>query len=296
MTRALSYFFDEALRSLWRRRGATVLALLAGAVSLAVLGGFLLATATARRVVDRWASAAEVSIYLTDSATPEERAAIEQAVTASGLAASHTYVSREQALDRFQRMFPDLAPAARALESNPLPASYEVRLRDEASEPAAVDGLAERLRGLPGVEDVRYDRQWLERLLTLIGGVRTAGLTIAAILALASCLTVTTVVRLTLHARRREIEIMQLVGAPLAYIRGPFVVEGLLLGFGGGLLALVLLWALWAMLADTLQASGAAILAPGDLRFLRWTWAIALLAGGAVIGAAGGAVAAREAR
>ena len=293
--RALSYFLDEALRSLWRRRGSTLLALLAGAVSLTVLGGFLLATAAAERVVDRWSRVAELSVYLADDVTPAQRAAVEEALATSEIAEDHAFVSPAAALERFEQTFPDLAPAARSLEANPLPAAYEVHLRSDASSAAGVDELAARLRTLAGVEDVRYDRQWIERLLALIGGVRTVGLTIAAVLALAACLTITTVVRLALHTRRREIEIMQLVGAPLAYIRGPFVVEGLVLGLGGGVLAVVLLAALWGTLSETIRTGTAAVVAPGDLQFLRWTWTLALLAGGALIGAIGGAVAAREA-
>ncbi len=98
---------------------------------------------------------------------------------------------------------------------------------------------------MPGVSDVRYDRRWIERLMSVVTAIRTAGLAIAAILALAACLTIAGVVRLALHARRAEIEIMQLVGAPLAYIRGPFVLEGTLLGLLGALVAVAALVAVY---------------------------------------------------
>src|SRR4029453_1688010 len=128
------------------------------------------------------------------------------------------------------------------LDRNPFPASFEVRLKPEARvSDVAVDRLAETLSKTPGGAGVRYDRRLLGRLNAAIGFVRGIGLLIVAMLALAAALTVANVVRLAAYARREEIEIMQLVGAPLAYVRGPFVAEGVLQGGVGALLALVLL-------------------------------------------------------
>ena len=110
------------------------------------------------------------------------------------------------------------------LGDNPLPASYEVRLRAGADQ--AVDSLLAEVRQLPGVADVRYDRQWLQRLLAAIGVVRGLGLVLGILLTIAAALTVANVVRLALYARRDELDIMQLVGAPQVYIRGPFVDGG----------------------------------------------------------------------
>src|SRR5207248_4987211 len=106
---------------------------------------------------------------------------------------------------------------------------------------SAVDALGSRLRQTPGVADVRYDRQWLSRVLAAITVVRGAGLILGAVLTVAAALTVANVVRLALYARRDEIDIMQLVGAPHAYIRGPFVMEGVMQGGVGALAALAAL-------------------------------------------------------
>ena len=113
-----------------------------------------------------------------------------------------------------------------------------MRLRTGAAAEAGVDALGAKLRQTPGVADVRYDRQWLDRLMSAIDVVRGVGLVLGAVLTIAAALTVANVVRLALHARRDEIEIMQLVGAPPVYIRGPFVMEGVLQGGVGALVAL----------------------------------------------------------
>lgn len=126
--------------------------------------------------------------------------------------------------------------------------------------------------------------------------MRTAGLALGLVLALAACLTITGVVRLALHARRAEIEIMQLVGAPLAYIRGPFVLEGTLLGLLGALVALAALAALYLAGREPLAAWAAGLVELGDLRFLPASLAVALVGGGAAIGCVAGLLAARTAR
>jgi cell division transport system permease protein len=294
--RALSYFFDEAVRSLWRRRGASLLAAATSSVSLLVLGLFLLAGSNASRVIERWSAAAELSVYLADSATDENRRVIERALTASGLVSGQSFVSQAEALRRFSTQFPDLAASARSLPTNPLPASYDVRIRPERAHDAKVDALAERLKVMDGVSDVRYDRRWLDRLVRVVTAARTAGVVLAVLLIVASCITVMSVVRLTLFARRQEIEIMQLVGAPLSYIRGPFVMEGTILGTFGALIASFALWATFAACRELLLARASGIVDAGDLHFLRASVVAALFLGGAAIGCLGGALAARGAR
>lgn len=293
--RALSYFFDEAGRSLWRRPGPSATAVLTIASSVLVLGAFLLAGVNARGVIDRWSRGAELSVYFADGATPEQRAAVTRAVEASGIALEHTFVPADEALDRFATQFPDLAASARTLPENPLPASIEVRLRPDRADDPAVAAFAADVRQLPGVSDVQYDQRWIQRLLAAVRVVQGAGMSLALVLIVASGLTVTSVVRLALHARRPEIEIMQLVGAPLAYIRGPFVLEGLLQGLAGAIVAVIVLWMAYASAREPLlQAAG--LLTAQDLRFLPWLWTAGLVLGGALVGCLGGALAARLAR
>ena len=149
---------------------------------------------------------------------------------------------------------------------------------------------------MDGVSDVRYDRRWLDRLVRVVTAVRTAGLVLAGLLIVAACVTVMSVVRLTLFARRQEIEIMQLVGAPLSYIRGPFVMEGTILGLVGAIIATAALWAAFAAWKGRLLETAAGLVDPGSLTFLPVTVAAGLILGGAAIGCVGGALAARGAR
>jgi cell division transport system permease protein len=295
--RALRYFLAEASGSLWRRRPAALLAVLTIASGLFVLGFFLVLNANLQRLVGRWTESAELSIYLRDDATGEQMRSIDDFVGRSGLAAAREYVSKERAGARFKEDFPDLAATAEKLDRNPFPASIEVRVKPEVRDAdAALDSLASNVGAMPGVADVRYDRRWLSRLNGAVRLVRGIGFLIVVMLAVASALTVANVVRLAAAARRDEIEIMQLVGAPHAYVRGPFVVEGVLQGGIGAVAAIALLWGLFAIVRAQYGTLAADVMGIGDLTFLPVQLWLGLIVGGMLLGCAGGFIVARSVR
>ena len=135
---------------------------------------------------------------------------------------------------------------------------------------------------------MRYDRRWIDRLLAVVRVIRGVGFALAASAGLAAAVTVMSVVRLALLARRQELEIMQLVGAPLAYIRGPFVVEGTLLGLVGAVLSLAALLGAVSVRARPAVAWASGIMDTGDLTFLPAASIVGLLLGGTLIGPSAG--------
>ncbi len=295
--RALQYFFTEAAASLWRGRRAAILAILTIAAGLFVLGLFLGLNGNLQRLVGRWTASAELSVFLKDDATAAEMRTLDELIAGSGLVESRETVSKMQAAARFREDFPDLAGAVERLDSNPFPASIDVRLKPDAGAAGpAVDTLAATLGGMAGVADVRYDRRWLTRLNAMIRFVRAVGLLIIIVLAMASALTIANVVRLAAAAREKEIDIMELVGAPIAYVRGPFIVEGILQGGAGALLALAMLWALFAAMQARYGQMAADALGLGAITFLPWTVSLGLVAAGMVLGCLGGLVVARGVR
>jgi len=293
MGRVWSYAFDEAMRSLWRGRQSGMLSTATIALALFVLGAFLVVTANLDRLGAEWSSAAEMSVYMKDDASQADRDAVEATLTPGGVVAGREFVSKGDALRRFKQTFGELAGTADALGTNPIPASYEVRLKTP-SQPAEVEPLVARLREVPGVADVRYDRQWLDRLQSAIGIVRTVGLGLGLLLTVAAALTVANVVRLALYARRDEIEIMQLVGAPRAYIRGPFVMEGVLQGGIGALIALTALAVVFFVMRARYQPAFASVVNLSTVRFLSVELCVLMVAGGMAVGCLGGFVSARE--
>jgi cell division transport system permease protein len=290
--RALQYAFDEATASLWRGRRSGLLSIGTIALALFVLGGFLVMTANLERLGAEWSRSAEMSVYLNDDVTDGERRAIEGALAPSEIVASQEYVSKATALARFKETFSDLAGSLETLGDNPLPASYEVRLKPGPAAEAGLESLGAQLRETAGVADVRYDRQWLGRLMSAIAIIRGVGLVMGAVLTVAAALTVASVVRLALHARRDEIEIMQLVGAPPAYVRGPFVMEGVIQGGVGALVALAALAVAFFSLRGPYLTPLAEAVNLARVDFLPAGLAVLLVAGGMLVGCIGGLVAA----
>ena len=293
--RAIDYALREGWRNLLRGRGSSAAAVIAIALAIIVLGSLLLATWNVQRLLTQWTAASEFSVYLSDEATSEERGAIEAVIDRSGIADGHEYVSKADALGRFRRDFAELASLASSFDDNPFPASVEVRIRPEAERDGRAQGLVEQVATLPGVADVRYDREWLTRVASGLNAIRGTGFALGMLMALAAAVTVASVVRLGLQARRDEIEIMQLVGSPLAFIRGPFIAEGLLQGGLGSLVALFVLWVGFAAAGAWWGPELGTMLEGASIRFLPVGLCAALVAGGMAVGAAGGLVAARHA-
>jgi len=290
--RAIEYAFRQGAASLWRSRGSSAFAVLAITLALVVLGVLLLLTWNAEQLLSRWTSASEFSVYLSDSTTSEQRGTIESAIDQSGVSAGREYVSKAQALTRFRKEFADLANLAEGLGDNPFPASIEVRVSPGAERDGRVDALVKKVVQLPGVVDVKYDRDWLARVASALDTVRAAGAALALLMGLAAAVTVAVVVRLGLLARHDEIEIMELVGAPLSYIRGPFVAEGFLQGGIGAILAILFLW-LSHSLANAWWGTDLRALLEGDvLRFLPVRLSVSLILGGMFVGSTGGLAAA----
>jgi cell division transport system permease protein len=294
--RALRYAFDEATASLWRNARTSLQSMFTITTALVVLGVFLLGAANLERLAARWMQAAEFSIYLGQSTTIEQRNVVERMLETSRAVASREYVTQSEAARRFARDFPDLADVAGVLADNPLPSSFEVRLVPGNEAAREAESLVTALRTTPGVVDVRYDRQWIDRVFDTIGAVRGIGLGLATILGLAAALTVASVVRLALASRTDEIEIMKLVGSPLAYVRGPFVAEGIIQGGIGGLVALAVLWALYGAASARWSGMTGGLLESGGLGFLPWHLCLLLLVGGLTVGCLGGWLASQSAR
>lgn len=292
----LAYAFDEARASLVRGGRGAIMSMGTIAIAFLALGGFLLVTTNLQRFVQQWMESAELSVFLRDDISDGEREGVRAHLTDEAAVLSVDYVSKEAALERFRTDFPELGDVSSTVGLNPFPASFEVRLRPGPGVADSAAAISRVVMPLDGVADVQFDRRWLERVLSLIAGVRAAGLAVTVVLLLGAAFTVTAVVRLSLHARRDELDIMQLVGAPEAFVRGPFVVEGLLLGGIGAVVALVILRLGFWLFQGWLGAGAAGDLGGLSLAFLGVSDMLLLSLAGVAVGALAGVVASRAAR
>lgn len=286
--RALAYFFEEALQSLWRSRLLNALSVVTIAVSLFVLGAFLAVASNLSEVVTRWTRKVQVTFYLEDGLAPQVRESLVGQLRDDPAVADVTVVSREEALARFRALFKDLASLPDELGQNPFPASVEATLKPGHQAVDEVLRLVHAFERAPGVEEAQYDLLWIQRLGTAVGLVRGIGAFLGGILILAGVFTISNVIRLTLYARQDELDIMRLVGATQAYVKGPFVAEGMALGGLGGVLAVAMLW-----IASRFVAQG--LLAASDLLGrpvvpLPPSLGVAIVLGGMAVGVLGSLV------
>lgn len=296
MRALLSYSLGEALSSLRRGWRASLLALLTTTAAVFVAAAALLVSINLREVFAKLGTASELTVYLRANAAPRDRDRIDGVLAQAPGVQSRRYVSPQDALRRFSADVPELASLTTALGENPFPPSFEVRLQPGAEGDATARQLVSTLEATGVVEDVRYDRQVIDRLLTGLTTTQQAGAMLASILVLAAILTITSVLRLSYLTRRDEISILYLVGAPPRAIRGPFVAEGLLQALAGAVLALIIL----AVTFTTFRANYGQVVVDAfglaDVQFLPWTWVAGLLLLSAGLGALAGLGAAWRAR
>jgi cell division transport system permease protein len=263
------------------RRGPVVTAVAVGTILVAVLVTGLAAGALlgGERVVSAWATRVPISVYLAPGADLDGARRAAESV-APGLEVRA--VTSEEALRRLRASLGDDGGVLDGLGEGVVPASLEVRAVGMSA--ARARDLAVALRRIPGAAEVDDAADWIARLDLLLGRARLVGTVLLAALALATAVLVSGTMRLAVYARRDEIEIMKLVGATDAHVAAPFLLEGLIQGLAGALLAVALLlgaaWALVPRLAAALPL--ASHLARGDV--LPGALVAALVAGGALLG------------
>ena len=260
-------------------------------LSLAALGGFWLVSLNLERAVTQWRERLRVVAYLREEPRSEAVAELIRKVQAVPGVQRVRYVSRSEALESLKRTLGGQSSVVDQLPRNPLPASVEVTPDEATATPEGTRALVQRLVALPEVEEVQGGAEWVESLAQWRRLFQLTGLGVGAVLALAAILTVTTATTLVLHVRRDEMEIMRLVGATERVIRLPLLLQGMAQGLMGAVIALGGLEAAYALLAPRLEPLLTLTLGLSRAVFLSAPEMLALLGGGAVLGALGGVLA-----
>ena len=289
-----SYFFREALRRIWKSKRTSFVAVAMIAMSLLILGTFLLVAENLERAVERWQGRSRVTIYFEPDATPQQIAAVGAFLAAHPDLARRHFVTSEEALARFKSYFTNLSGVVGQLDENPFPPSFEAEVAPRSAQSAAFANEMTAVRSMSGVEQVQFDWEWIRQLKRLIGLINVVGLIAGGILAIAAAFTIANVIRLTMMLYREEVEIMRLVGATERMIRGPFIIEGILQGTLGGLFAIGLLFAAFVVTRRFIAPSSALVWGFLLVGFLPWQKLAALVAGGTLAGWLGSWLSVRE--
>ena len=246
------YFIKETYKSIRRNGFMSFASISTVAVSLLVLGMFLMIFLNTNNLAQYLESQVQVSVYMQDSATDKELAAVKEKLTKMPGVVKVTQVSKQQALERFKKRLGDQEQLLNSLgKDNPFPNSFEVQV----DSPERIKVLTPQLGQLPKVETAKFGQEVVEHLFQLTKILRFGGILLVVFLAMATLFIISNTIRLTVFARRKEVIIMKYVGATDWFIRWPFLLEGMTLGFFGAVVAFILINSIYSGLLERIHAT-----------------------------------------
>jgi len=235
---SVPYILRETTYSVKRNPWLSVASILTVMVSLVILGFSIFFLANASNMAQSFESQLEIAAFMQNNTTPDQVQALQSQIQAMPGVASVTLVTKEQALEDFGKT---MGGSQSSLLSdlggtNPFPDKLTIKVTD----PKNVKVLADQIATMTGVDTVRYGQSYVDKLLKFTQWLRWIGFAVVAAFAAASMVLISINVKMNVFSRRREIQIMKLVGASNSYIRWPFLIEGMALGLVGGILAAIL--------------------------------------------------------
>lgn len=284
--RTSEYFIQEVFRSLKRNNWMTFASIGTVTVSLFVLGVFLLLVLNMNRLASTLESQVQISVYLEDGLTEAGKGTLQQDIEGLAGIDTVTYVDKTEAEKRLRERLGEQGYLLDALgDENPLPDSFEVTVVD----PAFVETAAGTIGQLEGVEEARYGQDVATHLFDITRLIRIFGLVLMVLLCGATLFIISNTIRLTVFARRKEIAIMKYVGATDWFIRWPFLLEGVVMGFAGGLLAALVLRSFYAAMTAKIYDTLAFFPLMPQYPFMNYV-TLGILAAGIFIGALGSTI------
>ncbi|MEZ4411400.1 MAG: permease-like cell division protein FtsX [Gemmatimonadales bacterium] len=236
----MSLLTRETFRSFRRAPMLSALSITTIAFSLFTVGLFGLVAVNMQEALRGISNRVEIEAFLLRGTPPETITLASQDIASFPEVDAVVYVDEDEAMQRAQQELIEFKDAYRDLQVNPLPASLQISLKEGFRDASHVTAVAKRIEGFSFVDDVRFGREWIENLDRLRNLAGFVGLVIGLAFASVAVVIIGVTIRMTVLQRAREIAIMRLVGATDAFIRGPFLLDGAVKGFLGGVLAVVL--------------------------------------------------------
>lgn len=287
MLETIRYFFLRALRNMRQWPFLCSAAILTMAVSLATVATFFLIVINIEQLATRWTQEIQVIVYLKNVPGAQELPQLIKQLEDLTEVEAVSYVSPSAAMERFKSRLGEDASLVEGIRPDLLPASFELGLHPRFRSQEGIEAVIVQVKNVLQVEDLRYGQTWLERFNNFINMLRFVGAFLGSFLLFATLFIVANTIRLTLYARRDELEIMALVGATMKFIKIPFMLEGAIQGLLGGLLSLLFLAASFTLIIS--RGLNAFWLTPVDfdLLFLTATQQLLLVLAGVLLGVLG---------
>lgn len=290
MCSSLCYFLRETVTSLVRNRFMAVASILTVTLSMFILGAFLSAVLNINHMATYLESQVEMTVYLKDGIKTDDVMAVGKQLKQLNGLKGISFTNKDQALANFRESMGDQAALLDSMNGNPLPASYKISFQS----PDQLQDAVNLVKKYPQVDDVQYGQEIVEQLYRVAQFIRISGIILILFLAPAELFIISNTIRLTVFARRREIQIMKYVGATNGFVRWPFLFEGMVIGFIGSGISSILLWLCYRMIQEEIHNAGLVFIPLLAMYPFIVHVAIFLLAAGIIIGALGSAISLRK--
>lgn len=290
MFSSMGYFWKETCHSLFRNRFMAVASILTVTLSMFILGVFLTAVLNINHMASYLENQVEMTVYLKEGLTTDQVMTVGKSIKSLDGIKEVNFTNKDQAMRKFRERMGDQQGLLDAINGNPLPASYEITF----STPEQLSSAAEIVAKYNAVESVQYGKDIIEQLYKVAQVIRISGIVLIAFLAAAELFIISNTIRLTVFARRREIQIMKYVGATNGFIRWPFLLEGMIIGCVGSAIAAFLLWEGYKMVISEMVSAGLVFIPMIPLWPFMLHNALIILAAGIGIGILGSAISLRK--
>jgi cell division transport system permease protein len=285
----LKFFLSVTGNNLWQFRTRNIFSVTIICLSFLTVGIFMSLSNNLRATARELSSNMSIAFYLEEGLSENAIDQIRHEISRPAFVESVRLVEPSEALERFRASFPELADIVAGLKGNPFPSSFELRVNAKASASKEVVAFVEGMKKRPGVTDVMFNQDWVEKMQGFSRLAGAIGAFLGGILILTSFFIISNVVKLNVFARKNEIEILRLVGGTNMFIRVPFWLEGITLGLLGSLLSLALLFVVISVFPVYIGAQLGALQQLLRFRYPDLTQAVFLLSGGAATGFIGSA-------
>jgi cell division transport system permease protein len=233
----LEFFIVEAFRSFYRGALMTMVAVITITISIVIFGTFVLSVLNLGNLVGNVSSGLDIAAYIDKPISLEEAGKVQIELSKIPGVAKVDFVSRTEAWENFQNEFQHSLNLSEVVQGNPLPHTFIVKVKH----PDLLAQVAKIISLNPQIDDVRYSGELVKQMQSLINAVRVGGAALVILISIATLLIVVNTIRLTVLARSTDIYIMKLVGATDAFVKWPFIIEGVMIGLFGGLFSFILL-------------------------------------------------------
>jgi cell division transport system permease protein len=280
----IHYFVERAIINI--RQNLLVTLLTVGTITLAflILSLSLLVYVNLERVAENWSDRVQVTAYFDGNLSPDDLATLKTKIRSLEGTAEILYVSQEEALRKFYGRLKGQESLLEGISPEILPSSLEITLKKDSRDSTSLTRYVEQLKRIPMISEVQYGEEWVKRFSHFMDLVRFAGILVAGFIVLAVVFIVANTIKLTIYARKDELELMGLVGATRLFIKVPFLIEGVVQGVAGAALAILVLSGVYLAFLRNADFFFSFNTMEAGLLFLPVTYLVALLFGGAVLG------------